>query len=57
MTDSSDLIAAGQRNFRRQHEADWNELEELLGRAERGSVRALSVDEVMRLPVLYRATL
>ena len=57
MTDSTDLIAAGQRNFRRQHEADWNELEDLLRRAERGSVRALSVDEVMRLPVLYRATL
>jgi uncharacterized membrane protein SpoIIM required for sporulation len=53
----SDLVAAGQRNFRRQHEADWEELETLISRAERGTVRALSVDELMRLPVLYRATL
>ncbi len=57
MSNTSDLIAAGQRNFRRQHEADWNELEDLLSRAERRSVRALSVEELMRLPVLYRATL
>jgi uncharacterized membrane protein SpoIIM required for sporulation len=57
VSDTSDLIAAGQRNFRRQHENDWNELEDLLRRAEKGSVRALSVDELMRLPVLYRATL
>lgn len=57
MSQTSDLIAAGQRNFRRQHEDDWNALEDLLRRAEKGSVRALSVDELMRLPVLYRATL
>jgi uncharacterized membrane protein SpoIIM required for sporulation len=57
MSSSSDLIAAGQRNFRRQHEADWNELEDLLRRAESRSVRSLSVEELMRLPVLYRATL
>lgn len=57
MSKPSDLIAAGQRNFRREHEADWNELELLVKRAERKSVRALDVDEVMRLAVLYRATL
>jgi uncharacterized membrane protein SpoIIM required for sporulation len=57
MSSNAELVAAGQRNFRRQHEADWNELEDLLARAERGSVRSLSVDELMRLPVLYRATL
>ncbi len=57
MSDTGDLLAAGQRNFRRQHQADWDELEGLLRRAENGSVRSLSVDEVMRLPVLYRATI
>jgi uncharacterized membrane protein SpoIIM required for sporulation len=57
MSDDRDLVAAGQRNFRRQHEGDWNELEALLKRVEGGRARALSVDEVMRLPVLYRAVL
>ncbi|MEY2926168.1 MAG: hypothetical protein RL367_645 [Pseudomonadota bacterium] len=57
MNSSSDLIAAGQRNFRRQHEADWSELERLVQRAESKSVRALNTEELMRLPVLYRATL
>ncbi|MEY4501478.1 MAG: hypothetical protein RIS52_1368 [Pseudomonadota bacterium] len=57
MSGSAALIAAGQRNFRRQHEDDWAELEALLKRAEGGSVGRLSLDEVMRLPVLYRATL
>jgi len=51
------LIEAGQRNFRREHEADWQELEALLKRIERRSVQALSVDEALRLPVLYRAVL
>ena len=57
MSGSADLIAAGQRNFRREHETDWQELEGLLTRAESKSARALSTDELMRLPVLYRATL
>lgn len=57
MNRTPDLVAAGQRNFRRDHEADWSELEQLVHRAERKSVRALDVDEVMRLAVLYRATL
>jgi uncharacterized membrane protein SpoIIM required for sporulation len=57
MSSSTDLIAAGQRNFRRQHEADWNELETLLQRAESKSARGLNTEELMRLPVLYRATL
>lgn len=57
MSSSADLIAAGQRNFRREHESDWNELEELLIRAERKSAKGLTTEELMRLPVLYRATL
>lgn len=51
------LLEAGQRNFRQEHEADWQELEALLKRIERRSIQALSVDETLRLPVLYRAVL
>jgi uncharacterized membrane protein SpoIIM required for sporulation len=43
--------------FRRQREATWRELEELIGRADRGGLRALSATELARLPHLYRATL
>ncbi|MFM9853557.1 MAG: stage II sporulation protein M [Sphingomonadaceae bacterium] len=57
MSESQDLVAAGQRNFRRQHEADWDELEALLKRVEGGRAKALSVEELIRLPVLYRAVL
>ncbi len=57
MSDARSLLEIGQRNFRTDHEADWAELEALLKRIEKRSIRALSVDEAMRLPVLYRATL
>jgi uncharacterized membrane protein SpoIIM required for sporulation len=57
MSDGQSLLDIGQRNFRSAHEADWAELEALLKRIERRSVRSLSADEAMRLPVLYRATL
>ena len=57
MSKSGDIVAAGHRNFRRQHEGDWFELEELLTRAEKKGPRGLDVDELLRLPVLYRATL
>jgi len=57
MSDRDSLLEAGQRNFRREHEADWRELEALLSKIERRSVTALSVDEAMRLPVLYRSAL
>jgi uncharacterized membrane protein SpoIIM required for sporulation len=57
MSKSGDIVAAGHRNFRKQHEGDWFELEELLTRAEKKGPRGLDVDELLRLPVLYRATL
>ncbi len=44
-------------SFRLEREATWRELEDLVARAERGGPRVLSADELMRLPVLYRATL
>ncbi|MEO0467496.1 MAG: stage II sporulation protein M [Pseudomonadota bacterium] len=40
--------------FREEREADWTLLETLLKKAEGGSVRGLSDDEMMALPRLYR---
>jgi uncharacterized membrane protein SpoIIM required for sporulation len=41
--------------FRREREAAWRELEELLGRLEKGGLETLTADELHRLPVLYRS--
>jgi uncharacterized membrane protein SpoIIM required for sporulation len=43
--------------FREAHEADWERLDGLVARIERRSVRALSSDELIALPLLYRQTL
>lgn len=43
--------------FRAAHEADWTRLEQLLTRMEKRSVRALDDDDILALPLLYRATL
>lgn len=43
--------------FRAEREAQWQRLEELLARLERGASRKLSDDEVIEIPVLYRAAL
>jgi uncharacterized membrane protein SpoIIM required for sporulation len=43
--------------FRLEREADWLRLEALLGRLERRSAAALSDDELIALPVLYRSAL
>lgn len=43
--------------FRAEREADWTRLEELLRRAEGGSVRRLSDEDLLELPVLYRSAL
>ncbi len=52
----SELVLKSQR-FRSEREADWKRLESLLALLERGKRRALSADDVIALPVLYRATL
>lgn len=52
----SELILKSQR-FRAEREADWKRLESLLALLEAGRRRSLSVDDVIALPVLYRATL
>ena len=43
--------------FRKGREASWHDLEALVGRVERKGARALSLDELQRLPILYRAAL
>ncbi|MEY4270467.1 MAG: hypothetical protein RLZZ58_1683 [Pseudomonadota bacterium] len=45
------------RRFRAEREGDWIEFERLLTAIEKGSARALSSDDLLQLPVLYRATL
>ncbi|WP_294235855.1 stage II sporulation protein M [uncultured Sphingomonas sp.] len=43
--------------FRAAHEADWTRLDALLQRIEKRSVRVLSEDDLLALPLLYRVTL
>ncbi len=43
--------------FRAEREGDWQRLETLLQRVERSRLRALSDDDLIALPLLYRATL
>lgn len=43
--------------FRAAHEADWNRLEAIITRIEKRSIRSLSDDDLVALPLLYRATL
>lgn len=45
------------RQFRARREPEWQRLEEILSVAERKSVRALSDDDLLALPVLYRGAL
>lgn len=43
--------------FRREREAVWRELEQLVERAEKDGLHEQSAEKVARLPMLYRATL
>src|SRR5436853_4250554 len=43
--------------FRKGREASWRDLETLVDRVERRGARSLSLDELQRLPILYRAAL
>jgi uncharacterized membrane protein SpoIIM required for sporulation len=48
---------ANPRAFRAAREAEWQRLDDIVTRAETKSVRALSDDELVALPVLYRGAL
>jgi uncharacterized membrane protein SpoIIM required for sporulation len=43
--------------FRQEREADWRQLEALLAKVEAGSAAALSDEDLLAIPVLYRAAL
>jgi uncharacterized membrane protein SpoIIM required for sporulation len=43
--------------FRKGREQGWGELEDLIGRVEKKGVRSLSLEELQRLPILYRSAL
>ena len=45
------------RRFRAEREAEWRRLENIVATAERRSVRALSDEDLLALPVLYRGAL
>ena len=53
----SPVLALKSSDFRRGREGGWRELEHLIGRVERRSVRTLTLAELQRLPILYRAAL
>jgi uncharacterized membrane protein SpoIIM required for sporulation len=44
-------------HFRREREANWRALDDVIGRAEKRGIRSLSPTELVRLPSLYFATL
>jgi len=50
-------LPADTRRFRAEREAEWRRLEEIVATAESRSVRALSDDDLLALPVLYRGAL
>lgn len=43
--------------FRLAHQSEWERLDELVARLEKRSIRALSDDDLLALPALYRTTL
>ncbi len=53
----SRAVVVNASRFRAAHEADWERLERLVSRMEKGSIRALSDDDILALPLLYRTTL
>lgn len=53
----SRTVVVNASRFRAAHEADWERLERLVTRMEKRSIRALSDDDILALPLLYRTTL
>lgn len=50
-------LPADTRRFRAAREAEWRRLEEIVVRAEKGSLRKLPDEDLLALPVLYRGAL
>jgi uncharacterized membrane protein SpoIIM required for sporulation len=51
------MLTLKSREFRREREAGWTELETLVTRAREHGLRSLSTDDLRRFPLLYRAAL
>jgi uncharacterized membrane protein SpoIIM required for sporulation len=51
------LLPPDTRRFRAAREAEWRRLEEIVVRAEKGSLRKLPDEDLLALPVLYRGAL
>ncbi len=56
-TPGSGALVLKSREFRKGREEGWRELEDMVRRVERRGVHSLSLDELERLPILYRAAL
>lgn len=54
---SSVALPADTRRFRAAREGEWRQLEDILTRAEKGSLRTLEDEELLALPILYRGAL
>jgi uncharacterized membrane protein SpoIIM required for sporulation len=59
VTDAPDIALppTDSRRFRASREPEWRRLEEILIRAEKGSLRGLSDEDLLALPILYRGAL
>ncbi|MEP6567003.1 MAG: stage II sporulation protein M [Mesorhizobium sp.] len=57
MSGGTDAIRQSLASFRRERQADWTAFEALLARVEKRAPRALSEDELLSLPLLYRSAL
>src|ERR1043166_7127071 len=56
MTDAL-VLPSDSRRFRAAREEEWRRLEEIVTNAERHSVKSLSDDDLLALPLLYRGAL
>lgn len=58
MTDTADIaLPADSRRFRAAREGEWRRLEEIVTKAEKGSLRRLADEDLIQLPILYRGAL
>jgi hypothetical protein len=54
---SRDAPLVNATRFRQAHEEDWSQLERIVTRMEKRSIRSLSDEDLLALPGLYRTTL
>jgi len=57
MSSAAPALPADTRRFRAAREGEWRRLEEIVLRAEKGSLRKLPDEDLLALPVLYRGAL